>query len=208
MSNITWSTGATFSDGQTLTASNLSQMQSDITSQVNGNIDGDNIKNGSVTTTHLSAPNSIYCIALNCSISSNALNGGSFGSGVSGGLSDNISGLSSSILSGQNFDIPFAVPAKSTLIDYHILCAAVTGATTSVIRRQPGGSGSYADVANTTLTFSAGSLVKASGQTAGAPSEVFTSSDGASIRITVANGSNDGVVAPIVYLYFKSEHSA
>jgi hypothetical protein len=188
MSYISWS--RTFSDGEILSAADLEALKSDITAVVNGNITDTNVSTASITNSKLASPNHAYCIPLPLPLNADAL--------ASAALANSRVGVNDT--DGAAIDIPFKVPIDSTLFDVHTSCKTSTGTNTvSIVSGTTvltlGGSA-------TTVAFTTGTAVTQGGTIDAA----IGTGDTMYVRFNTSSGSNDGVVAPMVWLWLKASH--
>ena len=189
MGHINWS--RTFSDGEILSAADLETLKSDIASVVNGNITDTNVSTAAITNAKLAAPNHNYCIPVPLPLNADAL--------ASGALANSRVGVNDT--DGATIDIPFKVPVASTLFDVHTSCKTSTGTNTVSIVN--GATVLTLSGSATTVAFTSGTAV-----TQGGTASISVGpSDTMYVRFSTSSGSNDGVVAPMVWLWFKAAHS-
>lgn len=168
-----------FVNGQTLTAANLTTQQTEITAQVNGNLDSTNII--SLQNSRLVSPKAVYCITVPLSsVDNTTLN------------------LAHSFTIGD-VDFPVAIPAGSTLIGMAIGCRTyihVGGNTTAEFRLNA------VTIAATVLTFVTGGIARVDGLTT-----ALAVGDTMVVRIhTNSATAGDGASMPVAYLWLKMNH--
>ena len=190
MGYINWS--RTFSDGEILSAADLETLKSDITAVVNGNITDTNVSAGTITNAKLASPNNTYCIPVPLPLNADAL--------ASGALANSRVGVNDT--DGATIDIPFKVPVTSTLFDVHTSCKTSTG--TNTVSIVSGTTVLTLSGSASTVAFTTGTAVTQGGTA----SISIGTSDTMYVRFSTSSGSNDGVVAPMVWLWLKTTHSA
>lgn len=187
MPAITWT--ATFVDGVALTAAQLEQMKTDITTVVNGTIDSSNISAGSIQISDLANPQSYYTIEVTCHSDADALG--------SGALATAQPGLADSLTSA---DFPFRVGINSTLIGITTCCGtsntAGSAADNTATVRQNG-----ANLSATTTIF-----VTDTATHTGSLSIALLTTDTLVIRCATDTAATDGVARARVILHLQANH--
>lgn len=173
-----------FVAGQTLTDVNLTQQQTEITDQVNGNLDSTNIVDGGIQLSKLVNQQAVYTITVPMAYRADALATGAITT-ARVGVNDDF---------GSPLDIPVAVPVDSELFEVILVGMNVAGSNTCTMRI---GGGS---VAATALTFVSGVA------RTGTISVPILASDSVVMRLSLSAGASDGVVNPYAILCLKTNH--
>lgn len=197
MAAITWSDPAAV-DGTTVwNAQREQRIRDDITAQVNGNLQTANMAAGGIGTTALANPNAVFVLTVPFALYHDAFEAVVADPVTNAQFVAARTGVTDRL--GTTVDLPVGLPFAATFLNIASSCLTSTGTNNARFRRNG------ADVANTTVAFTTGTLVRPS---ADPTALAVITTDTLLVRVTLSAGAADGVVGGLVYLYFQMTHRA